>query len=89
MCPRVKSGKLYDLQKDPREMNSVYSNPEYESEVQRLKEQLGELREQYGVEEIPQKGDPRNEELRLRQQKNRERAERGLKALTLDSPSQP
>jgi arylsulfatase A-like enzyme len=87
--PEGEEWELYDLQNDPREMNSVYSNPEYESEVQRLKEQLGELREQYGVEEIPQKGDPRNEELRLRQQKNRERAERGLKALTLDSPSQP
>ena len=62
-------------------MNSVYLNPEYDAEVQRLKEQLSLLREHYGVEDIPQKGDPRGKELKLRQQKNIERARRGQETL--------
>jgi hypothetical protein len=79
--PDGEEWELYDLQKDPHEMNSVYSNPEYAVEVQRLKEQLGLLRQHYGVEEVPQTSDPRGKELRLRQQKNHERARRGVETL--------
>jgi arylsulfatase A-like enzyme len=79
--PGGEEWELYDLQNDPREMNSVYANPDYAATVQRLKEQLGKLREQYGVVEVPQV-DRRNEGLKLEQQQNLERSRRGLEALT-------
>jgi arylsulfatase A-like enzyme len=75
--PDGEEWELYDLQNDPGEMNSVYSNPEYEATVHRLKEQLGKLRDQYGVvDEVPYV-DPRKKELKLQQQQNQERAQRG------------
>jgi arylsulfatase A-like enzyme len=79
--PNAEEWELYDLKKDPQEMDSVYSNPEYEAEVERLKQQLGELREHYGVEDVPQKSDPRGQTLKQRQQKNFERVSRGLDAI--------
>jgi hypothetical protein len=41
--------EFYDLQKDPAEMKSEYSNPEYAVEVKRLKIELQRLRERYKV----------------------------------------
>ena len=39
--------ELYDLNKDPHEMNNLYDNPEYESVVKQLKVQLKQLRAEY------------------------------------------
>ncbi len=39
--------ELYDLEKDPQEMNSVYGDPAYDDVQKRLKKQLKELREYY------------------------------------------
>ena len=40
--------EFYDLQKDPDEKVNQYQNPEYQSEISRLKEELDRLRLQYG-----------------------------------------
>lgn len=40
--------ELYDLQKDPYEMNNIYNDPEYSSIQQELHENLKELRAKYG-----------------------------------------
>ena len=39
--------ELYDLEKDPDELNNVYAKPEYAKEVDRLKRKLKQLRQQY------------------------------------------
>ena len=36
--------EFYDLEKDPREMQSQYDNPEYAEEVAKLKRELARLR---------------------------------------------
>jgi len=41
--------ELYDLEKDPQEMQSEYSNPEYAGQVESLRQELQRLREQYEV----------------------------------------
>lgn len=41
--------EFFDLQKDPREMNSVYAEAAYQPEVERLKQELERLRTQYEV----------------------------------------
>ena len=41
--------EFYDLQKDPHEMNNVYSNPEYAGEIKRMKNELQQLRIKYKV----------------------------------------
>ena len=48
--------ELYDLRKDPLEMNNVYNHPEYRNVVQELKERLKQLKEEAGdpVEKYPQ-----------------------------------
>ena len=43
--------ELYDLEKDPQELNSVYNDPDYAAEVKRLTAKLGELRQYYKVPE--------------------------------------
>jgi len=40
--------ELFDLKKDPHEMNNVYDDPAYASVVKGLKKRLLELKEQYG-----------------------------------------
>lgn len=40
--------ELYDLQKDPRELNNVYQKVEYRAVADRMKDQLLELKTQYG-----------------------------------------
>jgi hypothetical protein len=39
----IDTWELYDLYSDPREMNNVYNNPDYEEIKKKLKEQLKEL----------------------------------------------
>jgi arylsulfatase A-like enzyme len=41
--------ELYDLEKDPREMESMYDNPYYTGVVQELKSELARLQNQYNV----------------------------------------
>jgi hypothetical protein len=41
--------ELYDLEKDPNELNSLYGQPGYEKVTSKLKEELTKLREQYKV----------------------------------------
>ncbi len=51
-------GELFDLKKDPNEMNSVYDSPEYASKRKELESELERLREYYQVPEDP-KPEPR------------------------------
>ena len=46
----VGTWELYDLQKDPREMQSVYDDPAYQEIQQQLKTKLQALRQKYRVE---------------------------------------
>ena len=41
--------ELYDLEKDPNELNSVYGKPEYAALTKKLKDELNRLRELYKV----------------------------------------
>ena len=43
----IEEWELYDLEKDPQEMRSVYSDPEYAEVVVDMKRKLEELRENY------------------------------------------
>ena len=54
--PHGEEWEFYDLEKDPSEMHSQYNNPEYASQIARLKRELLALREKYEVVEIPQSG---------------------------------
>jgi arylsulfatase A-like enzyme len=47
--PNGEEWELFDLEKDPAEMKSEYSNPEYSKEVKRLKKELLRLRKYYQV----------------------------------------
>ena len=47
----VKAWELFDLEKDPNELKSVYSDPEYTDTAKTLKEELAKLRTQYKVPE--------------------------------------
>ena len=49
--PNGEEWELYDLEKDPSEMQNQYSNPEYAPEVKRLKVELQRLRTYYKVPE--------------------------------------
>ena len=44
----IDAWELYDLQKDPNELNNVYHEPDYANIVKQLKAELGRLRKQYG-----------------------------------------
>ena len=41
--------ELFDLERDPSELTSVYRDPEYRATVEQLKELLKNLQEQYKV----------------------------------------
>jgi arylsulfatase A-like enzyme len=43
----IEEWELYDLKKDPQEMRSVYSDPDYAKVVVDMKRKLEELRESY------------------------------------------
>jgi arylsulfatase A-like enzyme len=45
----LKEWELYDLEKDPHEMHSVYADPTYAETVKKLTAELGRLREYYHV----------------------------------------
>ena len=47
----IDAWELYDLQKDPNELNNVYDKPEYADIVKELKADLKQLRKQYGDSE--------------------------------------
>jgi len=47
--PNGEEWELYDLEKDPNEMNSEYNNPEYASIVKKMKSELQKLKLQYKV----------------------------------------
>jgi arylsulfatase A-like enzyme len=44
----IDAWELYDLQKDPHELNNLYGNPDHDAIVKRLKGELERLRKQYG-----------------------------------------
>ncbi|UCF00445.1 MAG: sulfatase [Planctomycetota bacterium] len=44
----IDAWELYDLHKDPNELNNVYDNPAYKSVLRQLKDELNRLRRQYG-----------------------------------------
>jgi len=47
--PGGEEWEFFDLENDPQEMKSQYDNPDYASEVKRLKKELQHLREYYKV----------------------------------------
>jgi arylsulfatase A-like enzyme len=52
----IDAWELYDLKKDPRELNNLYGNPAYKDIVKALKAELERLRQQYGdSDELSQK----------------------------------
>ncbi|VGO23223.1 sulfatase family protein [Pontiella sulfatireligans] len=49
--PNGEEWELFDIEKDPEEMNNVYGNPEYTAKIAELKKELQRLREVYEVPE--------------------------------------
>ena len=47
----INEWELFDLEEDPDELRSVYSDPEYSGTVTRLKSELEQLRDQYQLDE--------------------------------------
>ncbi|PXA04393.1 sulfatase [Coraliomargarita sinensis] len=47
--PGREQWELFDLKKDPLEMNSIYEEPEHAEQIKRLKSELTALKEQYQV----------------------------------------
>ncbi len=45
---RIKQWELYDLKKDPQEMNNVYDDPKYQTIVKTLKKELKRLQKELG-----------------------------------------
>jgi len=52
----IDAWELYDMKKDPDELNNVYSDPAYAKVVMEMKTELKRLRRQYGdSDELAQK----------------------------------
>jgi arylsulfatase A-like enzyme len=52
----IDAWELYDLEKDPQELNNVYDNPDYADVVKELKAELKRLQALYGdSDELSQK----------------------------------
>ncbi|MCK5269450.1 MAG: DUF4976 domain-containing protein, partial [Sedimentisphaerales bacterium] len=52
----IDAWEMYDMKKDPDELNNVYSNPAYAKVVRKMKTELKRLREHYGdSDELAQK----------------------------------
>ena len=49
--PTTKEWELFDLNKDPQQLRSVYADPAYATTVTELKAELARLRAQYGATE--------------------------------------
>ena len=49
--PNGEEWEFYDLEKDPKEMNNSYKNPEYAGLISELKSELGNMRQQYKIPE--------------------------------------
>ncbi len=47
--PGGEEWELYDLDKDPKEMNNIYNNPEYATKIKKLKTELSKLKTYYKV----------------------------------------
>jgi arylsulfatase A-like enzyme len=45
--------ELFDIEKDPQEMTSVYSNPKYAAVVKQMKSELAKMRKEYKVPPAP------------------------------------
>jgi arylsulfatase A-like enzyme len=45
--------ELYDLERDPSEMNNIYANPEKAAIVREMKAELANLKDRYEVPEVP------------------------------------
>lgn len=58
--------ELYDLEKDPDELQSVYGDPDYAEVTEKLKAELARLRKQYKVDEAGE--DPRRRRPRKQRQ---------------------
>jgi arylsulfatase A-like enzyme len=52
--PNGEEWELYDLERDPSELCSEYTNPEYQAVIKKLKAELEKLRHQYDVVEMPE-----------------------------------
>jgi arylsulfatase A-like enzyme len=48
----IDAWELYDLEKDPNEINNIYENPEYSEIIKELKEELEKLRQYYKDTEL-------------------------------------
>lgn len=48
---KLDAWEFYDLERDPQEMQSEYANPDYASQVKRLKKELRRLRREHAVTE--------------------------------------
>jgi len=58
---RINDWELFDLKRDPYELNSVYGNPRYAAIQDSLVKELRRLRKLYGVSEDPDVGRPQRE----------------------------
>lgn len=48
----INSNEFYDLEKDPNELNNLYDNPDYQSQIIKLQERLDKYRKDLKVDEF-------------------------------------